>query len=99
MARIIFSIHYDVIPEKREEYLNVVKELKTLIKAEGLESYSVYENKNKENNFEEVYVFVNEEAYEEFDDIQDERTDILMTKLSDLIKQNSQKYNTFKETA
>ena len=97
MGKVIFSIKYGIQPEKRNEYLGVVKELKSLVKAEGLESYSVFEEKNKQNNFSEVYVFVSEEAYENFDDNEDERIDILMTKLSDMIQQQSTHYSTMYE--
>ncbi|MFA3782971.1 antibiotic biosynthesis monooxygenase [Melioribacteraceae bacterium 4301-Me] len=97
MAKVIFSIRYNIIPQKREEYLDVVKELKSIIKAEGLESYSVYEHKSKANSFEEIYVFSSQEAYENFDDNADERIDILMTKLSDMIKEQSTQYSTLIE--
>ncbi|MEW6507008.1 MAG: antibiotic biosynthesis monooxygenase [Bacteroidota bacterium] len=94
MSRVIFSIRYQVFPERRQEYLDVVRELKNIIKAEGLESYSVFEQKNKPNNFEEVYLFKNEDSFENFDDNQDERIDILMTKLSDMIKEQTTQYTT-----
>lgn len=94
MSRVIFSIRYQVYPERRQEYLDVVRELKNIVKAEGLESYSVFEQKNKPNNFEEVYLFKSEEAFENFDDNQDERIDILMTKLSDMIKEQTTQYTT-----
>lgn len=97
MSKVIFSIRYNIFPEKRNEYLDIIRELKTLVKADGLESYSVYEQKNKPNNFEEVYIFQSEEAFENFDDNQDERIDILMTKLSDLIKEQTTQYTTLIE--
>lgn len=97
MSKVIFSIRYNVFPERREEYLDVVRELKNLVKAEGLESYAVYELKNKQNNFEEVYIFKTQEAFENFDDNQDDRTDILMTKLSDMIKEQTTQYTTLIE--
>lgn len=97
MSKVIFSIRYHVFPERRQEYLDVVRELKNLVKAEGLDSYSVYEQKNKPNNFEEVYLFNSEEAFENFDDNQDERIDLLMTKLSDMIKEQSTQYTTLLE--
>ena len=28
MSKVLFSIQYDIVPEKRDEYLKVVKELK-----------------------------------------------------------------------
>jgi len=97
MGKVIFSIRYNIFPEKREEYLDVVRELKNIVKAEGLESYSVFELKNKANNFEEVYIFKNKEAYENFEDNTDERIDILMTKLSDMIKEQTTQYTTLFE--
>ncbi|MBM4171797.1 MAG: hypothetical protein FJ214_08025 [Ignavibacteria bacterium] len=97
MGRVIFSIRYNIFPERRVEYLDVVRELKNLVKAEGLENYSVFEQKNKANNFEEVYIFTSQEAFENFDDNQDERIDILMTKLSDMIKEQTTQYTTLFE--
>ncbi len=97
MSKVIFSIRYNIFPEKREEYLGVVRELKSLVKAEGLESYSVFEQKNKNNNFEEIYIFKNKESYENFEENTDERIDILMTKLSDMIKEQSTQYTTLFE--
>ncbi|HEX2962206.1 MAG: hypothetical protein HF300_02615 [Ignavibacteria bacterium] len=97
MAKVIFSIQYDVVPTKRDEYFNIMRELKTLVASNGLLSYSIYEKKNKQNSFEEVYTFESDEAYEAFDDNQNERIDILMSKLSDLIKENSTKYTTMYE--
>ncbi|MBI5731059.1 MAG: hypothetical protein HY963_07975 [Ignavibacteriales bacterium] len=97
MSKVIFSIRYNIFPEKREEYLDVVRELKNIVKAEGLETYSVFEQKNKANNFEEVYIFKSQEAYENFEDNTDERIDILMTKLSDMIKEQTTQYTTLFE--
>ena len=97
MSKVIFSIRYNVVAEKRADYLDVVRELKNLVKAEGLESYSVFEQKNKPNYFEEIYIFKNQESYENFDDQSDERIDLLMTKLSDMIKEQSTQYSTLFE--
>lgn len=97
MGKVIFSIRYNIFPEKREEYLDVVRELKNIVKTEGLETYSVFEQKNKPNNFEEVYIFKSQEAYENFEDNTDERIDILMTKLSDMIKEQTTQYTTLFE--
>ncbi|MDP3444224.1 MAG: hypothetical protein Q8T08_15310 [Ignavibacteria bacterium] len=97
MSKVIFSIRYNIFPEKREEYLDVVRELKNLVKSEGLENYSVYEQKNKPNSFEEIYIFKNNESYETFEDNTDERIDLLMTKLSDLIKEQTTQYTTLFE--
>lgn len=97
MEKVLFTIKYEILPERRNEYLNVIRELKTLIKADGLESYTVFEVKGKPNIFQEVYSFFNKKAYEDFDDSPNERVDILMNKLSDMIKQQSTQYTTLYE--
>ena len=99
MGKVIFSIEYEILEEKRKEYLALIKEMKSLISADGLLSYSLYEKKNKPNGFEEVFVFESPEKYEEYDDNQNERIDMLMAKLSDMIKGNTTKYNTLEEVS
>ena len=97
MAKVIFNIQYELKPDKKDEYLSVIKELKILLKADGLEDYSVFEVKGKGNHFQEAYTFTSEEAYEAFDDNQNERINILINKLSDLTVENSTKYTTLYE--
>lgn len=98
MNKVIFTIQYEIKSEKHEEYLSSIKELKLLIKAEGLESYSVYEVKGKKTNvFEEVFVFTSKEAFDNFDDGENERVDILVNKIEDMKVVNSTHYNTLIE--
>jgi quinol monooxygenase YgiN len=96
MPKVLFSIQYEIEEDKRNEYLTVVRELKNLLKADGLESYSVFEVKGKQNHFEEIYTFSSNEAYENFDDNQTERISILLNKLNDMVKGNT-RYTTFTE--
>jgi quinol monooxygenase YgiN len=93
MSNIIFQIKYKIDAEKREEYLKVVGELKSQIKAEGLLSYDIYELK-KGNEFCELFVFENEEAYENYDD-SDEMISLLMDKLSSMIVEGTMEYLTY----
>ena len=97
MAKVIFSIQYEINSNKKEEYFGVVRELKNLLKAEGLENYSVYELKGKPNNYQEIYTFSSSEAFDQFDDNQNERLNILINKLNDLTIENSTKYTTLYE--
>jgi hypothetical protein len=97
MSKVIFSVQYEILEDKKDEYLRTINELKNLIKAEGLESYSVYEVKGKPNQFQEQYLFSSEEAFENFDDNEDERLNILINKISDLAKEHSTKYTTLHE--
>ena len=79
------------------DYLKVVKELKNLLKAEGLDSYTVYEVKGKTSSFQELYTFASMEAYEAFDDMNDERINLLVDKISSISVDKSTKYNTLVE--
>jgi hypothetical protein len=97
MSKVLFTINYEIDSEKREEYLRTIRELKNLIRAEGLESYSVYEAKGKPNRFQEQYIFSSNETFEAFDDDTDERINILITKISGMTVDHSTKYTTLVE--
>ena len=97
MSKILFTINYEVDKEKREEYLRTIRELKNLIKADGLESYSVYEVKGKSNRFQEQYIFSSDEDFENFEDGTDERMSILISKIESLTVDHSTKYSTLTE--
>lgn len=97
MSKVVFAIKYEILEEKLDEYLDVMRELKNIVKAEGLESYRVFKVKSKKNYYEEIYLFENQEAYDNFDDDADERVDLLMNKLSDIIKPHTTEYLTLNE--
>lgn len=97
MSKVIFSVQYEINPNKREDYLGVIRELKNLLKAEGLESYNVYEVKSKSNHFQEIYTFTSTDAYEKFEDDQNERINILINKLSDYTEGHTSKYTLLTE--
>ena len=94
MSKVIFTIQYELKEDKKEEFLNVVNELKNLLNADGLEDYSVYKVKGKQNQFQEQYTFNSEEAFDAFDDNNDERVNILITKLNGLTMGHSTRYLT-----
>ena len=94
MSKVIFTIQYELNENKKEEFLNVVKELKNLLNADGLEDYSVFKVKGKQNQYQEQYTFESEEAFDAFDDNDDERINILINKLNDLTKEHSTRYLT-----
>ena len=97
MPKVIFTVQYDVIPEKREDYISSVQELKSLIKPEGLVSYEVYEIKGKATSFQEIFVFNSEESYENFDDAENERVNVLISKIETMKVHNSTRYSTLLE--
>jgi len=97
MSKVLFTINYEIQKEKKEDYIRTVRELKNLIKAEGLESYKVFEVKGKLDRFEEQYVFSSEEAFENFEDATDERMNILITKINGMTVEHTTKYMTLTE--
>lgn len=97
MAKVLFTIQYDIQPEMKHEYLKVIREMKNVLTKEEIESYNVYEMKGKSNSFQEVYTFSSLELYEAFDDSEDERLNILITKISDMNVENTTKYSTLVE--
>ncbi|MGD8306861.1 MAG: hypothetical protein PVF17_09420 [Ignavibacteria bacterium] len=97
MSKVIFTIQYELKDGQENEYKNVIIELKNLLNAEGLEDYSVFKVKGKSNQYQEQYTFSSEEAFEAFDDNNDERINILINKLSDLTIDHSSRYTTLKK--
>ena len=97
MPKVIFTIQYELKDGLEEEYRSVITELKNLLNAEGLEDYSVFKLKGKQNRYQEQYTFSSEEAFEAFDDNNDERINILINKLSDLTIDHSSKYTVLKK--
>ncbi|MGB5847885.1 MAG: hypothetical protein WBH40_05315 [Ignavibacteriaceae bacterium] len=94
MSKVIFTIQYELKEDKKEEFLNVVNELKNLLSVDGLEDYSIYKVKGKQNQFQEQYTFNSEEAFDAFDDNNDERINILINKLNGLTIEHSTRYLT-----
>jgi hypothetical protein len=74
MAKIVFQISYDIIPEKREDYLNTIKKLQSHLIQNSGKNYMVLEDKNKKNHFSEMYICANEDEYENLENETDEIT-------------------------
>ena len=89
MSKVIFTIQYELKENNKEEFLSVVNELKNLLNADGLEDYSVFRVKGKQNQYQEQYTFESEEAFDAFDDNDDERINLLINKLNDLTMEHS----------
>lgn len=97
MGKVLLSIRYEIQPSKRDEYLSVIKELKNVLKTDGLENYAVFEVKGKANHFEEIYTYSSVQAYEDADDSENERINILINKITEMTIDNSTKYTTLFE--
>ena len=98
MSKIIFLINYDILPDKREEYLLTMKELKDHLLNNSHKNYIVVEDKNKKNNFTEMYICENEDEYESLENETDDKTFELTNKLfTEYILEKKAKYSTFYE--
>ncbi|MBD3410399.1 MAG: hypothetical protein GF419_09370 [Ignavibacteriales bacterium] len=97
MSKAMFVVNYEIDEAKREDYLASIKEYKSLIAADGLERYDVYALKGNPNAFREVFEFADRESFENFDDCDDERVNVLVTKMEGLKKPNTTKLETFFE--
>ena len=96
MAKVIFTISYDVNPEKRDEYLTLMQEMKQHFTASNGKEYSVYVQKGKKNSFSEVFVFGSMEEYDQLED-QDERMSDFVRRLEALLVDGKMHYTTLIE--
>ncbi|MCB0729321.1 MAG: hypothetical protein KDD00_17790 [Ignavibacteriae bacterium] len=95
MPKILFEINYNIFPEKREEYIKTINELKESQKETSNISYSVFESKKVSNNFTEMYMCENEEDFDSLEDNQSERTMELTQRLFDeFVKDKKVTYST-----
>jgi hypothetical protein len=87
MSKVILTLSYEVLAEKREKYLEFMKEMKEYILKKNNCEYSLFEQISKKNLFSEIYSFQNKETYDGFDEDEDDQMEILLDKLnSEFIK-------------
>ncbi|MEO8447585.1 MAG: hypothetical protein ABI528_08830 [bacterium] len=95
MSKIIFEINYNIHPEKRDDYLTTINDLRRSISESSDNNYSVYENKKVPNNFTEMYICNSEEEFDTIEDDQSDETIELTQQLFDnFIKDNKVNYST-----
>lgn len=95
MSKIIFEINYNIFPEKRDDYLNTIRDLKVSMPDNSGTSYGIYEDKKRPNNFTEMYICGSEEELDALEDNQSEETVQLTQKLFDeFIKDKKVLYTT-----
>jgi hypothetical protein len=97
MPKVILQISYDIKPEKREEYLNLVQEMKGHFIQEKKKDYAVYELKGKKNSFVEQFICRSLEEFDSLEDDLDERGEELVNRLEGMLKDGTSKYTTLVE--
>ncbi len=68
MSKVLLEINYELQPSKREEYMKLIRELKSGYESSGIAKLEVYEVQGAPNNFMEIYTFPSEEAFQNADD-------------------------------
>ena len=98
MAKIIFSVSYEIIPEKRSEYLALMKKVKKHIIKTSSQDYTVYEDAERPNLMTEVYFLKYEKDVEEVKRLQKNKTESLMGQIGQFIlNQDQVAFRTFSE--
>lgn len=98
MGKVIFTISYEVKPERREDYLALSQEMKSYLAGTAGKNYAIYEQKGKKNSFSEVFIFDSLEEYDQLED-QDEKMTEMVQRLEGYLTNGKMKYTTLLELA
>jgi len=98
MGRIIFSISYHINPEKRDEYLELMKQVRNEIKEFSGQEYTVYEDARTPHLMSEVFYLENEKELEKVKEFQKEKSIESLDKIEQFIlNRDKVAIRTFKE--
>lgn len=97
MPKVLLQISYDIDPEKREQYLALVKEMKNHFCVARKKDYSVFEQKGKKNSFVEQFASNSLQEFDALEDDLDEKSQELVNQLEGLKKDGTSKYTTLTE--
>lgn len=68
MSKVLLQVNYEVQPSKRDEYLELIRELKSAYETSNMAKLEIFEVQGSPNNFWEIYTYDNEEAFQNADD-------------------------------
>lgn len=97
MPKVILQISYDIAPDKREEYLKLVKEMKGHFVHGKKKDYTVFELKGKTNSFVEQFECRSVEEFDVLEDDLDETGEELVNRLEGILRDGTSKYTTLVE--
>ncbi|HAL56198.1 MAG TPA: hypothetical protein DCP63_06935 [Bacteroidetes bacterium] len=98
MSKVILQISYDVAPEKRDEYLALMKEMRAQFTQVRKKNYNVYEVKGRKNAFLEEFICGSMEEFDALEDDLDEKSEELVNRL-EMMLDGRAKYTTLIEVA
>ncbi len=97
MPKVLLQISYDIDPEKRDQYLALVKELKAHFRQVRNKTYTVYEQKGKKNSFVEEFTCTSMDEFDALEDNLDEKSEDLVNQLESMVKEGKTRYTTLTE--
>lgn len=98
MPKVFQIFDYEIKPNSEKSYLNVTNKLKkSYEKIKGLELFTITKSKTNPNQFQEVYIFSDQDSYENYEEYLDEKDEEIISQIQDLIVDNSTKYYTYFE--
>lgn len=96
MGKVMFTISYEINPEKRDDFLALTARMKQHLAQKNSKSYSIFEHKGKKNSFSEVFIFNSMEEYDQLED-EDEQMGQFIQELEPLMVNGKMKYSTLVE--
>jgi hypothetical protein len=97
MPKVLLQISYDIDPEKREQYLALIKEMKNHFRVVRKKDYAVFEQKGKKNSFVEQFLSSSLQEFDALEDDLDEKSEELVNQLESMMKDGTSKYTTLTE--
>lgn len=92
---ILFEIKYKIYDNKREEYLELLENIKAYYAKDGIDRYMVFEDAKNKNEFTEIFLFNNETDFEKFEEnATDEINEMLSRLAAEMVVDKKIKYRT-----
>ena len=92
MAKVIFTISYEVHEAARASYLSLSEEMKQYFQNVQKKNYSAYETKGKRNYFSEVFMCESEEEYDALEDTMDDEWQQLNNRVQEYVLDGKVQY-------
>ena len=97
MAKVLFTISYEIQPEKREEYLSLAQQMKQHFTGAKGKDYTIFEQKSRKNSFSELFICRSVEEFDQLEDDQDDTTQKFINQLDEYLVNGKMKYSTLIE--
>jgi hypothetical protein len=97
MAKVMFTISYEIKPDMREAYVALSKAMKEHLATSKGKDYKIYEQKGRKNSFSEVFICNSMEEFDRLEDDHDEKTEELVQQLETMLAGGKMKYTTLIE--